>query len=142
MTKQERKLQVEQILQEAFDGIDPNDDTARAEAVRNLCPCRGEWSVSLWEFIFATCKDPSPAVRKEALHVIEDAISSSVPNAHGRRFLWQATKDPDPEVRSFAEEHIKKLHGGSKKGLKKLKTKHQLQKKKRPFRQPSQFPPI
>ena len=43
MTRRERKLQVQQVLNEAFEGIDPNDDSARAEAVRNLCPCRGEW---------------------------------------------------------------------------------------------------
>jgi hypothetical protein len=138
MTKRERQLQVQQVLQKAFAGIDPNDAAARAEAVRNLCPCRGEpWSVSLWEFIFAACQDPSSDVRMEALHVIEDSTSQSVPNAHGRRFLLQATKDPDAEVRRFAEEVVvRNLNGGSKKGLKKLKAKRRLKKKKRPSRQP------
>ena len=48
MTRRERKTIVQKVLHEAFNGIDINDDTARAEAVRSLCPCREPWSVSLW----------------------------------------------------------------------------------------------
>ena len=114
MTRRERKAIVQKVLHEAFNGININDDTARAEAVRSLCPCREPWSVSLWGFIFAMCQDPSPLVRMEALHVIEDAIARSVPNAHGRRFIWKATKDPDPEVRRFAKEKIKVLQRARK----------------------------
>ena len=140
MTRRERKLQIQQVLQKEFAGVDPNDEAAWAEAIRNLCPCRGEpWSVSLWEFIFAACRDPSPDVRMEALHVIEDSLSHSVPNAHGRRFLIQATKDPDSMVRHFAEEVVaRNLNGGSKKRLKKLKDKERLQKEKRTPRQSRQ----
>ena len=133
MTRRERKQQVDRVLQAAFAGIDLSDDAARAEAVRNLCPCRGAWTVSLWDFILAACQDPSPYVRKEALHVIKDA-TQRVAHVPGRRFLWQATKDPDPEVRRFAEEEVRKLQGGSKKSLKKWKTRRRLAKKKRPWR--------
>ena len=132
MKRRERKKQVDQVLAAAFAGIDLGDDGARAEAVRNLCPCRGAWTVSLWEFIFAACADPSPYVRKEALHVIEDAVSQGVPNAHGRRFLWRATQDADPEVRGFAEEAVLRMDGTAKKRLKKYNAKRHLAKRKRP----------
>ena len=71
-------------------------------------------------FIFAMCQDPSPLVRVEALHVIEDAIARSVPNAHGRRFIWKATKDPDLGVRRFAKEKIKVLQRDPRKRKSKI----------------------
>ena len=110
MTRRERKALAQKVFDEAFDDIDINDDVARALAVRSLCPCRGEqWRENLWGFIFAMCDDPSPLVRVEALHVIEDAIAHSAPNAHGKWFLWRATKDEDPLVRRFAKGHLKRI---------------------------------
>lgn len=116
MRRRERKALVQKIVQEAFAGMDANNDAARAEAVRSLCPCREPWGISLWDFIFAACQDPSPLVRMEALHVIEDAINLSVPNARGRWLIWKATRDTDPEVRRFAKEKVKVLKRDPRKG--------------------------
>ena len=84
MSRRERTLEAVQSLQETFESIDRNDDGARAQAIRNLCPCRGEQrSAELWEVIFVACEEPSYEVRLEALHVIEDSTAHALPNTHG-----------------------------------------------------------
>ena len=66
------------------ESIDRNGDGARAQAIRNLCLCRGEQrSAELWEVIFVACEESSAGVRLEALHVIEDSTAQALPNTHG-----------------------------------------------------------
>ncbi len=67
MSRRERPLQAVQILQETLRASTPTNDGARAQAIRNLCPCRGEQrSAELWEVILVAYEDPSSEVRLEA----------------------------------------------------------------------------
>jgi hypothetical protein len=109
LRKRERKQRVREVWQQTFGDLDPADEAARADRVRELCPCEHGWSVPLWDIIFAACEDPSPIVRCEALHVIEDAAELGFPTSHGMRLLCGARKDPDPGVRRFAEEALRLL---------------------------------
>jgi hypothetical protein len=87
-----------------FADIDPDDEMARAGRVRDLCPCEFKWSVPLWDIIFAACEDPSPLVRVEALHVIQDAHERNFSTAGGVALLYAARRDPAPEVRHFVND--------------------------------------
>jgi hypothetical protein len=52
------------------------DETIRARAARELCPCRTDWDVfeQTLDTLRRMTKDPSPVVRANALHVFEDAF--------------------------------------------------------------------
>lgn len=64
-------LDVERVLAD----IQSGDEVVRAKAVRSLCPCHSGWGPfeQHLPLIKALCKDPSPLVRKAALHLFEDA---------------------------------------------------------------------
>lgn len=84
MSRRERPLKAVQILQETLRASTPTNDGARAQAIRDLCPCRGEQrSAELWEVILVAYEDPSSEVRLEGLHVIEDSTAHALPNTHG-----------------------------------------------------------
>jgi hypothetical protein len=104
MKRREEKAKVREVWQQMFAGIDPDDDAARASRVRDLCPCEFKWSVPLWDIIFAACDDPSPLVRVEALHVIEDAQREGFATAGGMARLYAAQRDPAPQVRRFVND--------------------------------------
>jgi hypothetical protein len=85
------------------------DEETRARAARNICPCRLGWDVfqQCMDLVEPLRKDPSPMVRKAALHVFEDAFemqSHGLPTtpqalknemiARRRQSRWQAD-DPD-----------------------------------------------
>ena len=64
--------------------LDSPDDSARAKAVRSLCPCRLGWTAFEQgvETLYKLQKDTNPDVRAAALHVFEDAAemeSSGLP---------------------------------------------------------------
>jgi hypothetical protein len=107
--RRDRKQRVREIWEQTFGDLDPNADGLRADRVRALCPCEHRWSVPLWEIIFAACEDPSPIVRYEALHVIEDSAAHGFPDSRGMGLLAAARRDPDPGVRRFAEEALRLL---------------------------------
>src|SRR5438094_2409763 len=109
LKRRERKRRVREVWEQTFGDLDPAADAARADRVRSLCPCEYRWSVPLWEIIFAACADPSPIVRVEALHVIEDSASHGFPDSRGMGLLAAARKDPDSGVRHFAEEALRLL---------------------------------
>jgi hypothetical protein len=44
----------------------------RAEAVRLLCPCRSAWDVPVQRYLAAMMEDPSPTVRHEVHHVLDE----------------------------------------------------------------------
>ena len=56
-------------------GMQSADETTRANAVREICPCRMPWEVfnRLRKAARPLRQDPSPLVRANALHVEEDA---------------------------------------------------------------------
>jgi hypothetical protein len=62
---------VERILT----GMQSDDEITRANAVREICPCRMPWEVfdRLRKAARPLRKDPSPLVRANALHIEEDA---------------------------------------------------------------------
>jgi hypothetical protein len=109
LRRREQKRRVREVWERTFGDLGPEDEAARADRVRGLCPCEHPWSVPLWEIIFAACEDPSPIVRYEALHVIEDAAELGFPTAHGMRLLCAARNDPDPGIRRFAEHALRLL---------------------------------
>jgi len=100
---QERKQRLEQLLAE----VGSPDERSRAQAVRSLCPCRGPWPDSVWQHIAAACQDPSPIVRLQALHVLEDTHGRPHPNAY--RLLRKACQDPDPRVARSAADYIRQF---------------------------------
>jgi hypothetical protein len=109
MKRRERKQRVREVWEQTFGDLDPAKDALRAIRVGELCPCEHRWTLPLWEIIFAACQDPSPLVRQEALHVIEDAEGHGFPDSRGMGLLAAARSDPDPGVRRFAEEALRLL---------------------------------
>ena len=83
------------------------DDRERARAVRSLCPCRGPWPDTIWQHIAAACEDPSPLVRLEALHVLQDTHGPPHPSAY--RLLRTASSDPDPRVAAAAAAYLRQF---------------------------------
>jgi hypothetical protein len=65
------EAEVERLLAE----MQSADEVTRANAVRQICPCRMPWEVfdRLRKAAKPLQKDPSPLVRANALHVEEDA---------------------------------------------------------------------
>jgi hypothetical protein len=125
MRRRERKQRIREVWQQTFADLDPANDAARADRVRELCPCEHRWDVPLWDIILAACDDPSPIVRMEALHVIEDAASFGFPDSRGMGLLCAARRDPDARVRRFAEEAVRLLP-----------RLRQIRKKRQPHLQP------
>ena len=107
MKRREQKTKVREIWHATFGDLDPEDEWARAGRVRSLCPCEYSWTVPLWDIIFAACEDPSPLVRAEALHVIQDAHEHGFATAGGMALLYAARRDTAPEVRRFANDVLK-----------------------------------
>lgn len=58
-----------------FAELESEDDAVRAKALRSLCPCHGDWKTFEENLSLAERfrKDPSPLVRRVALHLFEDA---------------------------------------------------------------------
>jgi hypothetical protein len=100
---QERKKRLGELLAQ----VESPDERERAQAVRSLCPCRGPWPDSVWRHVAAACTDPSPLVRLQALHVLEDTHGTPHPNAY--RLLRKAREDPDPRVARTAGDYIRQL---------------------------------
>jgi hypothetical protein len=109
LRRRERRQKIREIWEATFADLDPADEAVRAARVRELCPCEHAWSVPLWQIVFEACADPSPLVRLEALHVIEDAYALGLPDARGMTLLCAARSDPAPEVRRFAARAVRLL---------------------------------
>ena len=61
---------------QAVANLDVSDEVVRGDAVRAFCPCRAGWDdfeehVNL---VIRRLRDPSRIVRRNALHVFEDAV--------------------------------------------------------------------
>jgi hypothetical protein len=56
--------------------VQATDEATRAQAVRDLCPCRIGWDGFQREMdvVARMAKDRSPEVRRQALHVFQDAF--------------------------------------------------------------------
>jgi len=100
---QERRERFQQLLAE----LGAEDERERARAVRSLCPCRGPWPDTVWQHIEAAAADPSPLVRLQALHVLEDTETRPHPNAY--RLLRQACQDRDPRVARAAADFLRQF---------------------------------
>jgi hypothetical protein len=97
----------QQLLGELLVETQSSDERERAHAVRSLCPCRGPWPDSVWRHVAAACEDPSPLVRLEALHVLQDA--PGVPHPAAFRLLREACQDPDQGVAGAAARYLRQL---------------------------------
>jgi hypothetical protein len=61
--------ELERILRE----LESPDERTRANAVRQLCPCRGtQWEVPVFERVLALRNDPSPIVRHAVQHDLKE----------------------------------------------------------------------
>jgi hypothetical protein len=61
----------------------------------------------VWRHIAAACEDPSPLVRLQALHVLED--THGAPHANAYRLLRKTCRDADPRVARAAADSIRQL---------------------------------
>ena len=85
------------------------DAGTRAEAVRTLCPCRTAWDVPVQRYVAAMRDDPSPSVRHEVHHVLDED------SGWGKRLESRRMKDEldseecdgvEPSVRSIARRRL------------------------------------
>jgi hypothetical protein len=60
------------ILQQILCALESPDAGTRAAAVRELCPCRTAFDVPVQRYIAAMQDDPSPTVRHEVHHVLDE----------------------------------------------------------------------
>jgi hypothetical protein len=65
----------EAAIERLLADMQSEDEVTRANAVRQICPCRMPWEVfdRLRKAAKPLRKDPSPLVRANALHIEEDA---------------------------------------------------------------------
>ena|SRR5689334_17589045 len=63
-------------IEAAVKNLDESDEVLRGNAVRAFCPCRAGWNAfeQHVDVVIRHLADPSRAVRKNALHVFEDAV--------------------------------------------------------------------
>src|SRR5262245_20513804 len=59
-------------LQQILCELQSEDAGTRAAAVRELCPCRTAWDVPVQRYVAEMMNDPSPSVRHEAHHVLDE----------------------------------------------------------------------
>jgi hypothetical protein len=110
--KHEKTPAVEIDLERALANLRAADEAARAQAARELCPCRTDWNVfeQNLDTLHRMTKDPSPVVRANALHVFEDAFgleSQGLPTtpqaltnemvARRNQMRWRSEDDPTVE---------------------------------------------
>lgn len=67
-----RSVRQSAVLQEILDELQSPVEHVRAEAVRRLCPCRTAWDVPVQRYLSAMRDDPSPSVRHEVHHVLDE----------------------------------------------------------------------
>jgi len=60
------------LLQQILCDLESPDAGTRAEAVRLLCPCRTAFDVPVQRYVAAMQEDPSPTVRHEVHHVLDE----------------------------------------------------------------------
>lgn len=60
------------VLQQILCDLESPDAGTRAEAVRQLCPCRTAFDVPVQRYVAAMQDDPSPSVRHEVHHVLDE----------------------------------------------------------------------
>ncbi|MBW3623117.1 MAG: hypothetical protein KY468_06865 [Armatimonadetes bacterium] len=106
MTKKKRSVKEKtpaDDLDRILAGLQAPEETIRAKAVSQICPCRMGWEgyQQAMEVVAALQKDPSPLVRGAARHVVLESfqmVSSGLPTsprtqhnemaARKRRFRW------------------------------------------------------
>jgi hypothetical protein len=60
------------VLQGILCDLESPDAGTRAAAVRQLCPCRTAFDVPVQRYVAAMRDDPSPTVRHEVHHVLDE----------------------------------------------------------------------
>src|SRR5262245_22289898 len=101
------EVDLEQIIAD----MSSADEAVRLKAVRTVCPCRMGWDgfQRCMEIVQRLQKDPSPAVRRAAMHVFEDAYemdSSGLQTSRRQvtnevvatrwRTRWASDEEPEP----------------------------------------------
>jgi hypothetical protein len=80
-------------LNEILEALQSPCDGTRAEAVRTLCPCRTQWDVPVQRYVAAMRDDPSPSVRHEVHHVLDEDSGWGKRLAHRKLHEAPATDD-------------------------------------------------
>jgi hypothetical protein len=109
------------------------DAAVRARAARQVCPCRLGWDgfEQCMDPVKKLQKDPSPPVRRAALHVFEDALemeNGALPTspqtltqemaARKRRLRWQPLEEPEAlPLREKEKKQRRREAGRKNKGL-------------------------
>jgi hypothetical protein len=65
----------------AVPDLDSPDEQVRAEAVRNLCPCRTHVHWTLERYVLRMLHDPSPLVRFAANFVVSEELENEMVRA-------------------------------------------------------------
>lgn len=88
---------IERILAD----MQSEDEATRANAVRQICPCRMPWEMfdRLRKAAKPLQKDPSPLVRANALHIEEDAREVASLEAIRERLQEREEAEEDAEPR-------------------------------------------
>src|SRR6266567_556291 len=100
---------VERILAE----MRSEDEVTRANAVRQICPCRMPWEVfdRLRKAAKPLQKDPSPLVRADALHIEEDAREvASLESLSERLQEWEEGEAAAPRPDRRGRSRWSKIH--------------------------------
>jgi hypothetical protein len=102
-----REFDLARIVSEARS----TDEALRASAARSLCPCRIGWDgfEQGMEVVARLRKDPSPRVRRQALHVFEDASGMQADESRKEERDSLAAPETDAEKRARQRErHAKR----------------------------------
>ena len=91
------------VLAKIFEELKSPDEKVRAEAVRKLCPCRGNaWEVPVFPRVIELRRDPSPVVR----HAVEHDLSENPGwgrRSEDRKMQGRRVKQEEREVRAEIE---------------------------------------
>jgi hypothetical protein len=80
----------------AVSNLDSPDEQVRADAVRQLCPCRTHVDWTLERYVLPMLHDPSPVVRRTANFVLTEELDHELvreaqaahPRERLRHFVW------------------------------------------------------
>ena len=100
---------IERILAE----MGSEDEVTRANAVRQICPCRMPWEVfdRLRKAAKPLQKDPSPLVRANALHIEEDAREvASLESLSERLQEWEEGEAVEPRPDRRGRSRRSRIH--------------------------------
>ncbi len=118
-------------IERALTGLEVSDEVTRADAVCAFCPCRAGWSAFEEHVprVIRSLRDPSRIVRRNALHVFEDAARMQA--AEDLRYYVDGVEEKIGEKRACAryrsmEQRFEAIKEKRSRKLKKRSRTHSL----------------